>query len=488
MTTNINNNNLNSKHQLRRTMSAVTFNGLYITAFLGANKVAKFIENHGGSDVIGCMASYISEMEHQHPIYSVINSHLQSHHEKHKCGSATLYSMFCFWYKAFNSIIKGQLHPNNALTEKLENMLTKTIESLTEITQYCSNIFRDHGNENVEEIVKKVVENACHDCDWACNLVSQVWVNQIRKHSRKSVKFDSSSVNVIPVQSAVSNSCVVSGLILKIKYQSAIIIQSKGSRKALIVNGSLTKNFSHKGVNFSSNIEKCQTTKEIDQWISSITSIVKQLHIDLILTSGKVDDNLSNALNELDVAIIDQIPANSFQIISDQLSSITYFTQCCQSDVTDVYAEIDQSLPFIPLSAEFRVRVRLPVQIQTVVLCHPLTSYNAHLEHRLSHFLHRLSHITEPHGILPGAGQTEKFAANYLNSLELTEFLDILSKNILQSGFEMFMTSVGTDNIDITDDYQSKVAAWISALKLLFIVIRVDYIVTGNECNHVSCL
>uniref|UniRef100_T1JAB0 OBG-type G domain-containing protein n=1 Tax=Strigamia maritima TaxID=126957 RepID=T1JAB0_STRMM len=338
--------------------------------------------------------------------------------------------------------------------------------------------------------MKKIVARVCHserEGEMSSLLVT-AWTNQVEQRNRHDFSLDASRIHILSLLGNPSSSRVISGIIVSTHHLNDIYFaNTHKSWRGLMISGSIKHDYNHRGYNESIKSKLVFTlpahtiqNKSTD-WIDCVVQKLKAMQINLLLVQGSVDDKLLDECFSSKILVITNINEKLLRNLSVSLSISmeNYILDCDESNViSDV--SIERWTMDDIISRDNYILIKIPQQIQTLIICSNCTPLACAKEHCVRHLIHRLSASLT--SAIDGNGKVEDECISWLRTKHkepsllidaFQHFVTILRENCNLSDFRH----------DVVDAFRPKTEAWISALLVATTLVTTDAIVLVGDQN-----
>ena len=284
------------------------------------------------------------------------------------------------------------------------------------------------------------------------------------------------------------------------QYSLAKELLSKSSGlKTLVVNASLTHDFTHLGFNkklefkeFVSSTSNCPISSPNERWLNQMKAILIDHDINLLIVKDKIDAQLFEFCHSMSILVINNLSFESCKNMMDSLdcSPLVYVEDFTEDLIVDCLLDLIEPDGLNNFYVSLRNANNFKQKededtVLTVIVETRLSHMNELYKESLRHCMKRVDNILKSGIYLHGNGDLEEFLATsimnnvkYPNEIDGDEWIyyDVV-KEAFCSSFREFgsLTSANDSSPLCYDDFESKTAGWRTAVLINNFLLNTNF-------------
>ncbi|XP_077863762.1 uncharacterized protein LOC144348138 [Saccoglossus kowalevskii] len=329
----------------------------------------------------------------------------------------------------------------------------------------------------------------------------------------------------------VNTCCIIGPSVNDCRVEEGLIIE--------LINGDIKPAFRHLGHKESVTVSHIRHFSDLPiktSWLDSVTGILSQLNIGVLILKGAIDDVLMDYCMVNGIVVLQNIKYHALQTLAVSTSAniLTYITDATKEDIGHLVTMECWESGWTPMTGvkthtlKRSAYVKLVTEqlMQTVVLCAPCIAAMTGMQESLNTCLHRLQHCIKASLVIPGGGVPELIVIQCLQALTESSNTTVIPfehvyeapiREALQSVFHEYLHTAmwnsarygsstqiievidmslksadplpcipspdsSSKDVNVYDNYNVKVESWRSAWSLVQLILLSDMqIITGVD-------
>ncbi|CAD5116886.1 DgyrCDS5730 [Dimorphilus gyrociliatus] len=264
--------------------------------------------------------------------------------------------------------------------------------------------------------------------------------------------------------------------------QMSVCASLEGKRcSCLLIEGDVTENFKHTGYKAYTNFATVKPELvEKPNWVGKVIDMLKKLSINVIISKGKIDDDLASSCEGLGILCIANVPTNILRSIAktSNCDAGAYIFECTKDHVANDI-EVKPWRDYWKFSfqktniGEDFIYIKAPnCNFQTVIFGHPVEQMRRLIESELLHKLNNLSYLLYESDSISTVsnGNIELLCCKRLEKVmqkdvrgDLNEVKYCVFESI-RDCLEEYAFIQNTNNLHLNDAYPQNTASFTSAV------------------------